>query len=113
MSRSELFGIANETMNEFYDRNSKVTSEILSKTEGDILIVGHASNLDTCTRLIIGKDYRKEAKGVIQMLITIPYLAAIAMEQTGESSFQLIEAPCLMLTHKSCSKFDWRKVREN
>lgn len=107
MSRSELFGIENESLEEFYERNANATNEILSNFEGDILIVGHATNLDTCTRKLVGKEPRKKSD-LRNLLMKVPYLAAIAMEQTGESSYQFIEPPCLTLTHNSCSNFDWK-----
>ena len=112
MSRSELQGIEKESLDEFYDRNSKATSEILSKFDGDVLIVGHATNLDTCTRKLTGKEPRKRAD-LRNLLMKVPYLAAIAMEQTGDSTYQLIEPPCLTLTHNSCSNFDWRILDDN
>lgn len=115
MSRNELYAIEKESLKEeFYDRNAKATIEILSKFDGDILIVGHAPNLDTCTRKLIGKGYRKESKAdVAKLLLSIPYLTATAMEQVGESSYRLIEPPCLTLTHNSCKKFDWKNLDDN
>ena len=112
MSRSELFAIEKESINEeFYDRNAKATMEILNKVDGDVLIVGHAPNLDTCTRKLIGKEHRKDSKAdLVKMLLSIPYLTAMAMEQVGESSYQLIEPPCLTLTHGACKKFDWKNL---
>lgn len=112
MSRSELFAIEKESLNEeFYDRNAKATMEILRKVDGDVLIVGHAANLDTCTRKLIGKGYRKESKTeMVKLILKIPYLFAIAMEQVGESSYQLIDPPCMTLTHGSCKEFNWEHL---
>jgi len=112
MSKSELLSIKRESfLDEFYDRNSRVTREILSRVEGDVLIVGHASNLDTCTRQLVGKGHRTESKDdVWKIILSIPYLASIAMEQVDDSLYRLVEPPCLRLTHKSCSKFDWRSL---
>jgi len=112
MSKSELLSIKRESfIDEFYDRNSRVTREILSRVEGDVLIVAHASNLDTCTRQLVGKGHRTEGRSdVWKVMLKITYLAAIAMEQVDDSLYQLVEPPCLGLTHKSCSKFDWRNL---
>lgn len=113
ISRTELVAIEKESLDEFYERNANATSEILSKSGGeqehcgDVLIVGHATNLDTCTRKLTGKEPRKRGD-LRNLLMKVPYLAAIAMEQTGDSSYKLIEPPCLTLTHNSCSNFDWR-----
>lgn len=111
ISRTEFQNIKTETFQEFCDRNSRVTKEILDKYEGDILIVGHASNLDLCTRQLLGSQSRPRPE-FRQVLITVPYLGAIAMEQTGDS-FKLIDPPCLTLTHDLSSKFDWKTFEGN
>lgn len=108
IDRSALEGISKESLDEFYDRNSTTMSELLKSCDGDILIVAHATNLETCTRQLTGKEPRTRAD-LRNLLMKVPYLAAIAMQQTDDStSYQLIEPPCLTLTHNSCSKFDWR-----
>lgn len=111
ISRTEFASIKTETFQEFCDRNSRVTKEILDKFEGDILIVGHASNLDLCTRQLLGFKSRERLE-FRELLVTFPYLAAVAMEQSG-SSFKMIQPPCLTLTHDLSSKFDWRSLEGN
>lgn len=113
VSRSQLQGIAKESLDEFYERNSNTMREILNNSEGDVLIVAHATNLETCTRKLTGKEPRNRSD-LRNLLMKIPYLAAIAMQQTDDlSSYQLIEPPCLTLTHNSCSKFEWRILDDN
>lgn len=113
MDRSSLEEIMKESLEEFYDRNSRTMAELLKNHDGDILIVAHATNLETCTRQLIGKEPRTRAD-LRNLLMKIPYLAAIAMQQTDDSSsYQLIEPPLLTLTHNSCSKFDWRILDDN
>lgn len=113
MERSYLEGILKESLDEFYERNSNTMRELLASSEGDILIVAHATNLETCTRQLTGKEPRTRAD-LRNLLMKVPYLAAIAMQQTDDaSSYQLIEPPCLTLTHNSCSKFDWRILDDN
>lgn len=112
MTRSALEGITKESLEELYDRNSKTMAELLKHQDGDILIVAHATNLETCTRQLIGKEPRTRAD-LRNLLMKIPYLAAIAMQQTDDSNYQLIEPPVLTLTHNSCSKFDWRILDDN
>jgi len=107
MSRSELLELDRESFEDFYERNEKATIELLSKVEGDVLIVGHASNLDTSTRKLIGNNIRRNKDDGIKLLLKVPYLAAMAMEQTGESSFRYIQPPCLTFTHSSSNKFHW------
>lgn len=112
MSRYQLLGIPKESLEDFYSRNSSTMSEILKNCEGDVLIVAHATNLETCTRKLLGKEPRPRSE-LRNLLMKIPYLAAVAMEQTDDSSYQLIDPPCLTLTHNSCSKFDWRILDDN
>lgn len=115
MNRSSIDGIVKESLDEFYDRNSSTMNEILKNCEGDVLIVAHATNLDTCTRQLTGKKPRTRAD-LRNLLMKVPYLAASAMQQidsSSSSSYQLIEPPCLTLTHNSCSKFDWRILDDN
>lgn len=112
MSRDRLEENTKESLESFYDRNSSTMREIMNNSEGDILVVAHATNLETCTRQLIQKEPRTRAD-LRNLLMRVPYLAAIAMEQLDDSTFQLIEPPCLTLTHNSCSKFDWRIVEDN
>lgn len=113
VSRNHLNGITKESLEEFYDRNSNTMSEILKGCDdGNVLIVAHATNLETCTRQLLGKEPRPRAD-LRNLLMKIPYLAAITMEQTEDSTYHLVEPPCLTLTHNSCSKFDWRILDDN
>lgn len=113
VSREQLQTIVKESLEEFYERNSSTMSEVLKDCEGDVLIVAHATNLETCTRQLTGKEPRNRSD-LRNLLMKVPYLAAIAMQQTDDLlSYQLIEPPCLTLTHNSCSKFDWRILDDN
>jgi ubiquitin-associated and SH3 domain-containing protein len=95
-----------ETVEEFYERNFITMREILKNCEGDILIVAHGISLESCTRKLIGKESRTKS-GIFDVGKKTPFLGAAAVKQTGEH-FQLIDPPCLTLTHTSCAKFDWR-----
>lgn len=114
LEREYLEGILKESLDDFYERNSRTMRELLKNCEGDVLIVAHATNLETCTRQLTGKEPRTRAD-LRNLLMKIPYLAAIAMQETDDdsSTYQLIEPPCLTLTHNSCSKFDWRILDDN
>lgn len=105
ITREELLNDKSQTFVEFYGMNSKTTREILKRFEGNILIVAHGSNIETCTRQLLGREPRPWTE-FTNMLIDVPYLAAVALEKTGDS-FKLIDPPCLSLTHDSSAKFDW------
>lgn len=112
VSRDYLEENSKESFESFYERNSSTMREVMNNSDGDILVVAHAISLETCTRQLIKKEPRTRAD-LRNILMKISYLAAVAMEQVDESTFQLIEPPCLTLTHNSCSKFDWRIVDDN
>lgn len=85
ISRDHLESILKESLEEFYQRNSNSMRELLKDCNGDILIVGHATNLETCTRQLTGKEPRNRAD-LRNLLIRVPYLASIAMQQTDDES---------------------------
>lgn len=106
ISRSDFLNIKTETFQGFCDRNSNVTKALCDRFDGDLLIVGHASNLDLCTRQLVGSQSRPRLE-FRALLMTVTYLAAVAMEQTGDL-FKLVDPPCLPLTHDLSSHFDWK-----
>lgn len=115
MKREDLEEILKESLEDFYNRSLSTMRKILSNTveDGDILIIAHAINLETCTRELVGKELRSRAD-LRNLLMRIPYLACVCLEsESPDLPFQLSEPPCLTLTHNSCSKFDWRILDDN
>jgi ubiquitin-associated and SH3 domain-containing protein len=100
-----------ESVEEFYHRNSNTVRELLKRSEGDILIVAHGANLDTCTRQLTGKLPRTR-NDFLTFVRKVPFLGSSAMQQKGEN-FYLIDPPCLTLTHTSCAKFDWKILNDD
>lgn len=107
VTRHEYQTSDSESLEEIYDLNSRVTIEFLKKYEGNILIVAHGANLETCTRELLGKAKRPWAE-LRLLLAKVPYLGAMAMEQSNDLSYKLIEPPCLRLTHHAVQEFDWK-----
>lgn len=103
-----------ESLEEFYNRNSNTMQEILRTNSGDILVVGHATNLDTCTRQIVGKEPRSR-NDIRVLLPKIPYLGCSAIQEVEGSSevYELVDPPCLTFTHTSSNKFDWNILDDN
>lgn len=117
MTRVDLEEILKESLEDFYSRSTSTMRHLLNSCDdddGDILIVAHAINLETCTRELVGKEQRSRAE-LRTLLMSIPYLAVVTMLETKDSCFRyrLNEPPCLTLTHNSCSKFDWRILDDN
>lgn len=117
MNRVDLAEISKESLEDFYTRSSSTMRQLLNNcdSDGDILIVAHAINLETCTRELVGKEQRSRAE-LRTLLMSIPYLAVVTLievEDDPVNHYRLIEPPCLTLTHNSCSKFDWRLLDDN
>lgn len=121
LSQSQLDECMSETIDDFYERNFQTAAKILEKCEGNVLIVGHGIGLETYTRQLLGKPKRSQ-EDLRKLVTNIPYLAAVAVEQYGDS-FKFVEPPCLTLTHDSSmmrgkasepsAKFDWRILQND
>lgn len=65
----------NESHTDYYSRCHTIVQNIISSTNsGNILIVAHASSLDSCTRMLIGKEL-PNWNSFQQHVGRIPYLA--------------------------------------
>ncbi|XP_055698016.1 ecdysteroid-phosphate phosphatase isoform X2 [Phlebotomus papatasi] len=98
-----------ETLEEFYGRNDSITREIVKKTSGDILIVGHAITLDACTRDLCGKKPRMST-GLAKLMQKVFYCSLIVAEQVGETEWKVTEPPCYPVTHTNNQRFDWKTL---
>lgn len=102
---------SNETFNEYYDRNAAVTEHVLNKYEsGNILIAAHGSNLETNTRLLLGKPKRTtEQMSALQH--NVGYCALICVEEKGKNDWKLVNSPLCQVTHSPNARFDWRNFQ--
>ncbi|XP_053679358.1 protein UBASH3A homolog [Anopheles nili] len=107
-----------EKLEEFYNRNSSATESIINSTEGNILIVGHATNLDTCSRFITGEKLRSTTD-MGRIMQKISYCSLAVMESVkigmgeGDSdkttgSWKLTMPPCDPVTHTNNNRFDYK-----
>lgn len=109
-----------EKLGEFYCRNSNVAESIIGSTEGNVLIVGHATTLDTCSRFIIGEKLRStNDMGRIMQKVSYCSLAVMESDGTDASAKQECETgnkvkghwrlavpPCDPVTHTNNNRFD-------
>ncbi|ETN64001.1 suppressor of T-cell receptor signaling 1 [Anopheles darlingi] len=105
-----------EKLDEFYLRNSSTAEKIINSTpEGNILIVGHATTLDTCTRFIVGEKLRSTSE-MARIMQKVPYCSMAVMEKetpdasTGDDvgHWKLTEPPCDPVTHTNNNRFDYK-----
>uniref|UniRef100_A0A452FP00 Ubiquitin associated and SH3 domain containing A n=1 Tax=Capra hircus TaxID=9925 RepID=A0A452FP00_CAPHI len=75
---------------------------------GVILVVGHGSALDTCTRPLLGLPPR-DCTDFAQLVRKIPSLGMCFCEENKEEGkWELVNPPVKTLTHGSNSAFNWR-----
>jgi ubiquitin-associated SH3 domain-containing protein len=77
-------------------------------TEGDILLVGHDTTLDTSTRQLRGKEPLTTDE-FYSFMGHIPYLATVAIEETETPTvYKLVDPPCMPIS--TYKKFDWKML---
>ncbi|KAG8238679.1 hypothetical protein J437_LFUL018641 [Ladona fulva] len=123
VSTADLANQINETAEEFYERCHFVMKKIVEDTGkggkgGNVLVVAHAANLDTCTRQLTGSLPRSSDE-MRRFCQRVPY-CSVAMvseivpqsvgdgKRTEESSWKLSEPPFPPLTHSPNLRFDWK-----
>lgn len=76
---------------------------------GNILIVAHATTLDTCTRQLIGAEPRSTNE-LRQVIHKIPYCSLGIVEEVGSGNWKLVEPECLPVTHSKNPRFEWNAL---
>merc|ERR1712106_675329 len=102
-----------ESCEQYYGRNFYVTKSLINNTQkqgGNILLVGHAATLDTCTRQLIGKSPRS-AHEMTSILKKIPYCSFSIASQDSLGSWKLQEPPFPSVTHSSNMRYDWKVLQ--
>lgn len=109
-----------ESVEQYYMRSFYVAQGALKRTAaegGNVLLVGHAATLETCTRQLTGRKPRSAAE-LVQLVHKIPYCGlCVAQEVVGPSeaaggdgaaTWTLVAPPIPPLTHSANARFDWR-----
>ncbi|XP_052891351.1 protein UBASH3A homolog isoform X2 [Anopheles moucheti] len=114
-----------EKLSEFYCRNSDIAESIISTTEGNVLIVGHATTLDTCSRFIIGEKIRS-TNDMGRIMQKVSYCSLAVMESDGTAGtagdadsknsvkghWKLAVPPCDPVTHTNNNRFDYKVLSD-
>lgn len=107
ITSDDLQNQCHETLEEFYQRNNDVTQKILSQTEGNVLLVGHAASVDTCTRQLQGREFR-EITDLTRIIQKVPYCSIVALECDNKKDWKFIDQPCHPITHSNNQRYDWK-----
>ncbi len=84
----------------YYQRGFDVTSQAIDKTKvGNLLFVGHAASLDTCSRQLTGQ-VPLTLKNMKRQMRTVPFLGLAMLEQDiNNKTWSLKDPPVYPLTH--------------
>uniref|UniRef100_A0AAG5CT38 Ecdysteroid-phosphate phosphatase n=1 Tax=Anopheles atroparvus TaxID=41427 RepID=A0AAG5CT38_ANOAO len=108
-----------EKLDEFYNRNSNTAEHIINSTDGNILIVGHATTLDTCSRFIVGEKLRSTSE-MARIMQKVSYCSMAVMEserpeegdggttEKATGRWKLVVPPCDPVTHTNNNRFDYK-----
>ncbi|XP_034663696.1 protein UBASH3A homolog isoform X3 [Drosophila subobscura] len=104
----ELTASLKESTEQFYTRNHDVLLQLLERTTGNILVVAHATTLDTCSRQLTGGAPRSTNE-LRQVIHKIPYCSLATVEQV-DGVWKLVEPECLPVTHSKNPRFEWNAL---
>ncbi|XP_035216494.1 protein UBASH3A homolog [Stegodyphus dumicola] len=96
-----------ETCEEYYMRSYLVTSKLLENYSGNLLFLGHAATLDTCSRQLTEKPPRNnhEMQG---LLLYCPYASVTVVEENPQGKWHLVDPPFPPLQHSNNCSFQWQ-----
>ncbi|XP_016995493.2 ecdysteroid-phosphate phosphatase isoform X2 [Drosophila takahashii] len=105
---SDLTVRLKESTEQFYERNHDVILQLLEQTTGNILVVAHATTLDTCSRQLTG-GVPRSTNELRQVIHKIPYCSLATVEQV-DGVWKLVEPECLPVTHSKNPRFEWNAL---
>ena len=71
--------------------------------------MGHASNLETNTRLLLGRPKRTQRE-MMKWMGKVSYLSLVQLEKSTESQWQFVKPNVYPLSHNKNPRFDYRDV---
>lgn len=101
-----------ENCEKYYQRNTYLTKAILNAhPSGNIILVGHSSTLDVCSRELLGKKPRTPSE-MTKIIKNVPYCALIQVGQVDSDKWEILELPFPPITHVNNNRFDYRILLE-
>ncbi|XP_072115912.1 ubiquitin-associated and SH3 domain-containing protein A-like isoform X1 [Mobula birostris] len=102
--------VPSETYEDYVTRCSAVVQAILDSCPeggGNVLLVGHASTLECCSRKLLELPPR-DVKEFVEMIRKIPALGLCCCEKMKDSKWRMFEPPIKNMTHGPNPAFNWR-----
>lgn len=99
-----------EGIDEFYARNHLVTEHVTKLTSKNILLVGHAANLDTNSRLLLGGQSLALSE-VCKLMTNVSYASLLTVEK-NDDQWQIANSNVYPISHSRNFHFDWRPFQE-
>lgn len=98
-----------ETVKGYYERSARLVKRILDQHPcGDILLVGHGSTLDVCSRDLMNCEVRDQDK-LLDIVSNVPYCSLVEVAFDGKNwSFQKTFPP---VTHTTNERFNWKVLK--
>lgn len=73
--------------------------------DGSIVLVGHSSTLEICSRQLVGQQSRP-GNEMLDLITKIPYLGMVQLNFI-DNKWQMVE-PCLPFTHGKNLRHNWK-----
>lgn len=101
-----------ENLNDFYIRNSRVSEQAVKYSTENSLIVAHAANLETNSRLLLD-GIPMCLRALRELMEKIPYACLLALEKNENLDKWIVTRPIILpLTHSRNFQFDSRMFAE-
>lgn len=100
-----------ESVEEHYRRGDGFVKKIINTyPTGSCLLVGHASTLDTCSRLLI-KEKCLSLKELMDLVVDVPYCSLVRLTKTDDS-WSYTTPPCPPMSYSTNKQFNWKAFVE-
>lgn len=101
-----------ENAAEFYERNNLVTEHVTKLTSKNILLVAHAANIETNSRLLLGGQCLT-INEMCKLMPNVSYASLLTVEKNDESNrWQIANSNVFPMSHSRNFQFDWRTFQQ-
>lgn len=101
-----------ESLETFYQRNHRVSDYAVKRSSENTLIVAHAANLETNSRLLL-EGHPMNLRSMRELMEKVPYASLLALEKNEYLGKWTVAKPLILpLTHSRNFQFDSRIFAE-